>query len=71
MTIHYFGLTNVPKQKQKPEINEACHLILCAKVATFFFIPNGDTEKKKWLAAEAGFYYNFKSKVEKPAKAIL
>ena len=54
MTIHYFGLTNVPKQKQKPEINEACHLILCAKVATFFFIPNGDTGEEK-VAGRQGF----------------
>ena len=46
MTIHYFGLTNVPKQKQKPEINEACHLILCAKVAIFFHPKWGYREEK-------------------------
>ena len=46
-------------------------ILSCVQKLQLFFIPNGDTEKKKWLAAEAGFYYNFKSKVEKTEKAIL
>ena len=47
MTIHCFGLTNVPKNRKKGKINEACHLSLNPEVATFF-IPWGNTHTLKF-----------------------